>query len=74
MNLGTGGFANPVPSLIGTDGTQVESDALGDFRGTGQPDIIVATAGGPGGSKVSLMQNLDGGEFGPPTVVFSGLA
>ncbi len=71
LNLGAGGFADPVFSTINTDGTEVLSDALGDFHGTGQQDLIVVTAGSPGGNQVYLMQNLGAGNFGPPKAIFT---
>lgn len=75
MNLGTEGFANPVFTTITTDGTYVASDALGDFHGTGQLDLVIATdpyqPGGPGGvGNVFLMQNMGGGKFGAPVSIY----
>jgi hypothetical protein len=70
LNLGAGGFADPVFSTINTDGTGVYADALGDFHGNGQLDLIIVTGGGPDPSGVSIMQNLGGGKFGPPSMVF----
>jgi hypothetical protein len=76
LNLGSQGFADPVFTPITTDNSDVVSDALGDFHGTGQLDLLVATdpvqPGGPGGNgSVYLMQNLGGGKYGTPNPVFS---
>ena len=75
LNLGAKGFANPVFTPITTDNTDVVSNALGDFHGTGQLDLLVATdpnqPGGPGGTGgVYIMQNLGSGKFGSPTAVY----
>ena len=76
LNLGARGFANPVFSTINTNKSYVVSDTAGDFHGNGRPDLLVATdpgqPGGPGGAgAVYLMQNLGGGTFGSPVVVFN---
>jgi hypothetical protein len=70
LNLGAGRFAEPVFSTINSDGTVVYADALGDFHGNGQPDLILVTMGGPDSPGVSIMQNLGGGKFGLPSLVF----
>jgi hypothetical protein len=77
LNMGAQGFSDPVFSPINTNNSQVTFDALGDFHGTGQPDLLVATdPGQPGGPAASgpgnvyLMQNLGSGKFGAPSTVF----
>ena len=77
LNQGARGFAAPVFSTIDTDNNQVIANALGDFHGNGQPDLVITTdpsqPGGPGGisGAVMLMQNLGAGKFAAPVSIYS---
>jgi hypothetical protein len=70
LNDGTGKFLAPIRSTIPVGEWPFEDIALGDFRGTGHPDVIYMTenpASGP--SVLAFFPGNGDGSFAPPTLI-----